>query len=504
VNGPRLSLAGITKVYPAVVANDDISLEVAPGEIHAVLGENGAGKSTLMKIIYGVVKPDAGTIRWEGKVVDVESPAHARRLGIGMVFQHFSLFETLTVAENIALALEPDRVGRDLRQRIGEVSAHYGLPLDPARHVHTMSVGERQRVEIVRCLLQSPRLLIMDEPTSVLTPQAVERLFQTLRTLAAEGCSILYISHKLEEIRALCHRATVLRAGRVTGSCDPRTESAASLARMMIGGDLPHPKHRVAHPGERRLVVDRLTLPAADPFGTSLADVSLEVRAGEIVGLAGVSGNGQQELMAALSGERTLENLGAIRIDDKPIGHLAAGARRALGLAFVPEDRLGRGAVPDMTLAENALLTAYRQGMVFNGFVRDDAVRDFASQTIAAFNVKAPGPEAAARSLSGGNLQKYIVGREIRQRPKVMIAGQPTWGVDVGAAAQIRQALIDLRDAGVAVLVVSEELDELFEISDRIAVIAQGRLSAAQPVRETNAETIGLMMAGSFIGAVTQ
>jgi simple sugar transport system ATP-binding protein len=501
VNAPRLSLAGITKIYPAVVANDDISLDVAPGEIHAVLGENGAGKSTLMKIIYGVVKPDAGTIRWEGKVVDVESPAHARRLGIGMVFQHFSLFETLTVAENIALALEPGQAGRDLPQRIDEVSARYGLPLDPARYVHTMSVGERQRVEIVRCLLQHPRLLIMDEPTSVLTPQAVERLFDTLRTLAAEGCSILYISHKLEEIRALCHRATVLRGGRVTGSCDPRAETAASLARMMIGGDLPHPKHRVASPGAGRLVVDRLTLPAADPFGTPLADVSLDVRAGEIVGLAGVSGNGQQELMAALSGERTVVDANAIRIDDKPVGRLPAGERRALGLAFVPEDRLGRGAVPDMTLAENALLTAYRQALVANGFVRGDAVRDFASQTIAAFNVKAPGPEAAARSLSGGNLQKYIVGREIRQHPKVMIAAQPTWGVDVGAAAQIRQALIDLRDAGVAVLVVSEELDELFEISDRIAVIAQGRLSAAQPVRETNAETIGLMMAGSFIGA---
>ena len=498
---PRLSLAGITKIYPAVVANDDISMDVAPGEIHAVLGENGAGKSTLMKIIYGVVRPDAGTIRWEGGEVEIASPARARRLGIGMVFQHFSLFETLTVAENIALALETEQAGDDLARRIGDVSARYGLPLDPARRVHTMSVGERQRVEIVRCLLQSPRLLIMDEPTSVLTPQAVERLFGTLRTLAAEGCSILYISHKLDEIRALCHRATVLRGGRVTGTCDPRAESSASLARMMIGGELPHPRHRAATPGQDRLVVDRLTLPSSDPFGTSLSDVSLTVRAGEIVGLAGVSGNGQQELMAALSGERPLADANAIRIDGRPVGTLAAGERRAAGLAFVPEDRLGRGAVPDMTLAENALLTAYAQGLVANGFVRRDAVRDYASGTIAAFNVKAPGPEAAARSLSGGNLQKYIVGREIRQQPKVMIAAQPTWGVDVGAAAQIRQALIDLRDAGVAVLVVSEELDELFEISDRVAVIAQGRLSAARPVRETNAEEIGLLMAGSFITA---
>jgi ABC-type uncharacterized transport system ATPase subunit len=503
---PRLSLEGITKVYPAVVANDGISLDVDPGEIHAVLGENGAGKSTLMKIIYGVVKPDAGTIRWEGEVVEIANPARARKLGIGMVFQHFSLFETLTVAENIALSLDAARAGTDLAQRVKEVSARYGLPLDPGRHVHTMSVGERQRVEIVRCLLQDPRLLIMDEPTSVLTPQAIERLFQTLRTLAAEGCSILYISHKLDEIRALCQRATVLRGGRVTGTCDPRQETAASLARMMIGGDLPRPLHRVAKPGEDRLLVDDLSLQADDPFGTSLSAISLGVRAGEIVGIAGVSGNGQQELLAALSGERTLDDANAIRIDGTPAGTLDAARRRALGLAFVPEDRLGRGAVPDMSLAENALLTAHREGMVRSGFVQRTTVDAFAHETIVSFGVKAAGTQAAARSLSGGNLQKYIVGREIRQRPKLLIAAQPTWGVDVGASAQIRQSLLDLRDQGVAVLVFSEELDELFEICDRIAVIARGRLSEARAVAETNAEAIGLMMAGSFIaeGAVNE
>src|SRR5258708_4607519 len=238
---PRLQLEGITKVYPSVVANRDIGLVVLPGEIHAVLGENGAGKSTLMKVIYGVVKPDAGTIRWEGRAVTVANPARARRLGIGMVFQHFSLFETLTVAENIALALDTDHIGIDLPARIRDVSAKYGLPLDPHRHVHTMSVGERQRVEIVRCLLQDPRLLIMDEPTSVLTPQAVERLVATLRRLAEEGCSILYISHKLDEIRALCQRATVLRGGKVTGECDPRPATSPSPAPLIIAPDLPPP-----------------------------------------------------------------------------------------------------------------------------------------------------------------------------------------------------------------------------------------------------------------------
>ena len=499
---PRLRLSGITKRYPSVVANDDIDLDVRDGEIHAVLGENGAGKSTLMKIIYGVIKPDAGTIEWNGRRVHIGSPARARKLGIGMVFQHFSLFETLTVAENIALALDPDRARSGLADRIREVSARYGLPLDPDRHVHSMSVGERQRVEIVRCLLQDPRLLIMDEPTSVLTPQAVEKLFATLRRLAAEGCSILYISHKLDEIRALCHRATVLSGGKVTGECDPRQESAAALARMMIGSDLPHPRHRDANArGDGALVVSHLTLFADDPFGTTLHDVNLAVRAGEIVGIAGVSGNGQAELMAALSGERRLAKAGSVTIDGTPAGRLHAGARRALGLAFVPEDRLGRGAVPEMTLGENALLTAHRQGLVAHGFVRAGAVRRYAQATIREFHVKAGGPDAVARSVSGGNLQKYIVGREIRQRPKVLIAAQPTWGVDVGAAAQIRQALIDLRDAGVAVLVVSEELDELFEICDRLAVIAQGRLSPAVPTRETNAAEIGLLMSGSFIAA---
>ncbi len=496
---PRLQLEGITKVYPSVVANQGIELRVLPGEIHAVLGENGAGKSTLMKIIYGVVKPDAGTIRWEGNEVTIANPSRARRLGIGMVFQHFSLFETLTVAENIALALEPGHAGADLPARIRDVSAKYGLPLDPHRHIHTMSVGERQRVEIVRCLLQDPRLLIMDEPTSVLTPQAVDKLFETLRRLAAEGCSILYISHKLDEIRALCHKATVLRSGQVTGNCDPRNESSSSLARMMIGADLPHPRHREAHAGDIALAVAALTLPADDPFGTALTEINFEVRAGEILGIAGVSGNGQKELMAALSGERPHSDAAAITILGTHAGELDAAQRRALGFAFVPEERLGRGAVPEMSLADNALLTAHRRGLTAHGFIRAEAVRSYAADTIKAYGVKAGGPDAAARSLSGGNLQKYIVGREIRQQPKVMIAAQPTWGVDVGAAAQIRQALLDLRDAGVAILVVSEELDELFEICDRLAVMAQGRLSPPKPVRETNAEEIGMLMAGAFI-----
>jgi ABC-type uncharacterized transport system ATPase subunit len=494
---PRLALTGITKRYPSVVANDDISLSVRPGEIHAVLGENGAGKSTLMKIIYGITKPDAGTILWNGQYETITTPSYARRLGIGMVFQHFSLFETLTVWENIALALDERVAPAKLAAKITEVSQKYGLPIDPYRLVHSMSVGERQRVEIVRCLLQEPKLLIMDEPTSVLTPQAVLVLFETLRRLASEGCSILYISHKLDEIRALCDSATVLRGGRVSGSAIPKNETNESLARLMIGGELAECRLVPRQPEEVRLELEHLSLPTADPFGTTLKDINLSVRSGEIVGIAGVSGNGQKELMAALSGER-LSSGSMIKLLGHAVGDLNPAKRRELGLTFVPEERLGRGAVPPMSLAFNALLTGSRKGMVLNGVIYPTVMRGFAKSVIERFKVKCGDEQSAAASLSGGNLQKYIVGRETMLGPKMMIVGQPTWGVDVGAAQLIRQALIDLRDQGVALLVISEELDELFLISDRIAVLAEGRLSPSVRPAETSIGQIGTWMSGKF------
>ena len=499
----RLELRNITKAYPAVIANDDVSLEVLPGEIHAVLGENGAGKSTLMKVIYGVTKADAGKILWNGKAVNIPNPAQARRLGIGMVFQHFSLFETLTIAENIALAVEEEFDLDALSTRIREVSERYGLPLDPRRLVHSLSVGERQRVEIVRCLLQEPQLLIMDEPTSVLTPQAVRKLFETLRRLADEDCSILYISHKLEEIRVLCHKATVMRGGKVTGEADPRQETVASLARMRIGRDLPvceHPEFDGG--GEPLLVIDGLSQKSDDPFGTDLKDIHLSVRSGEIFGIAGISGNGQKELLAALSGELPIDraNIAPITICGVAAGTLRADGRRDLGMAFVPEERLGRGAVPPMSLSDNAVLTGHRTGMVRFGLIEDELARVFAERCVEDFDVRCAGVHATARSLSGGNLQKFIVGREILQNPRVLVVAQPTWGVDVGAAAAIRQALIDLRNAGVAIFVVSEELEELFEICDRIAVIADGRLSPVKRSSDTDMEEIGLWMSGMFPG----
>jgi general nucleoside transport system ATP-binding protein len=495
---PRLVLRGITKRYPAVVANDNVNLEVRPGEIHALLGENGAGKSTLMKIVYGVTKPDAGTIIWEGQPVHISSPAEARRLGIGMVFQHFSLFETLTVAENISLALDERTAPEQLASRIRAVSENYGLPIDPNRLVHSMSVGERQRVEIVRCLLQSPKLLIMDEPTSVLTPQAVLKLFETLRRLSEEGCSILYISHKLDEIKALCDTATVLRGGRVTGTAIPSQETPESLARMMIGSELPECHLQPRAPGEIRLELDRLSLATLDPFGVTLREIGLSVRGGEIVGIAGVSGNGQKELLTALSGESIAGRADMVRIMERPAARLDPAQRRQLGLTFVPEERLGRGAVPALSLADNALLTGSSRGMVQHGVIRHPTVREFARSVIERFKVKCKSEQAAASSLSGGNLQKFIVGRETMLEPKVIVVAQPTWGVDIGASMLIRQALIDLRDRGVAVLVISEELDELFMISDRIAVMAQGRLSRAVPAAETSLEQIGGWMSGMF------
>lgn len=492
----RLELINITKRYGSLVANDQISLQVAPGEIHAVLGENGAGKSTLMKIIYGAVKADEGEIVWNGRSVSIESPAAARRLGIGMVYQHFSLFETLTVVENIALGLDEKFDLNALSKRVIEVSEKYGLPIDPKRTVYSLSVGERQRVEIVRCLLQNPSLLILDEPTSVLTPQAVLTLFETLRRLASEGVSILYISHKLNEIKTLCDCATILRGGKVTGTAIPKQESTASLAKMMIGRDLPAYEHPV-YTGESLPIfeVKQLNVQAPDIFGTSLENIQLSVKTGEILGIAGISGNGQAELLTALSGEITTAK-DCVLLEGRAIGNLNAGQRRALGFGFVPEERLGRGAVPAMSLTQNALLTAFRQGFVRYGLVSYEKARQFAQDCIQKFAVKASGTEAAARSLSGGNLQKFIVGREILQQPKVMVVAQPTWGVDVEAAAFIRQTLIDLSRQGVAIIVISEELEELFEISDRIAVLAAGRLSQAQPVSETNAEAIGLMMSG--------
>ncbi len=496
---PRLQLEGITKAYPAVVANDAVSLAVQPGEIHAVLGENGAGKSTLMKIIYGAVQQDAGSMQFDGQAVSIRNPQEARALGIAMVFQHFSLFETLTVAENVWLGLEKSSNLAEVTQRIRGKAAEYGLEIDPLRPVHTLSVGERQRVEIIRALLTNPKLLILDEPTSVLTPQAVDKLFETLRLLKSQGCSILYISHKLHEIRALCDSCTVMRGGKVVATCTPAQESNASLSRMMIGAEPPRLAHRASKAGAKVLQVKGLSLPKSDAFAVDLEGISLTVHAGEVLGIAGVSGNGQKELMAAISGEDPRSAPQAILIGEQAAGQLSPSERRALGLHFVPEERLGRGAVPVMSLAQNLLLT--RLESVNKGWISPDKLKSQAQGIIARFGVKAGGPNAAACSLSGGNLQKFIMGREIEVAPKLLVVSQPTWGVDVGAAAQIHAEILALRDAGCAVLVVSEEIDELFELSDRLQVIAKGRLSPSLARVDATLQLVGQWMSGLWTDA---
>ncbi|MGC3999393.1 MAG: ABC transporter ATP-binding protein [Anaeromyxobacter sp.] len=499
MTAPRLELRHVTKRYASVVANDDVALTVEPGRIHAILGENGAGKSTLMKIIYGAVTPDAGELRWDGNPVQIRSPHEARSLGIAMVFQHFSLFDTLTVAENVWLGLPASTPLQQVADGIRTKAAEYGLDLDPDAPVHVLSVGERQRVEIVRALLTDPRLLILDEPTSVLTPQAVEKLFVTLRKLAATGCSILYISHKLDEIRALCNACTVLRAGKVAGTCDPTQETTASLSRLMIGAEPPRIERQAPQPGELALEVLALDLTRHDRFSVPLEGVSLQVREGEIVGIAGVSGNGQRELMAALSGEDPRADVEAVRLFGRAIGRMGAGHRRRLGLNFIPEERLGRGAVPTLSLAHNLLLTREESLRRF-GWIDGRALHRQTAGIIDRYRVKSGGTKAVARSLSGGNLQKYIVGRELDALPKVLLVAQPTWGVDVGAAAQIRKELVALRDSGCAVLVVSDELEELFQITDRLHVMARGRLSPSIPTGEATVEQIGEWMSGLWPG----
>lgn len=492
----RLRVESLTKVYPSVVANEDVSLRVDAGEIHAVLGENGAGKSTLMKMIYGVTTPTRGKIFWEDKEVQIASPAQARALGIGMVFQHFSLFETLTVAQNTALSLPGHLSLSEVSRQIAEVSERYGLSVNPERYVHDLSVGERQRVEIIRCLLQKPTLLIMDEPTSVLTPAAVQRLFETLRQIRDDGCAILYISHKLDEIMALCDHATVLRGGKVTGECIPANETPQSMARMMIGHDFDVPSRPKSFEASTLLSVQCTNLPASDPYGVSLKGINMAVKGGQVLGIAGISGSGQEELCRLLSGETTVAQ-DLVLFDGQKIGQLNPKARRALGICYVPEDRQATAALGSLSLAENALLTAAdRASLAESGMLKRSRMRAFAKQCIDKFRVKAQGPDALAQSLSGGNLQKFIVGREMLQNPRVLICAQPTWGVDVGAAAFIRQQLIDLSRRGCAVIVLSEELDELFEVSDEICVIAAGELSPVREVSQTSVEEIGTWMSG--------
>ena len=501
----RLELVGITKAYPGCIANDSVEMTVKPGEIHALVGENGAGKSTLMKIIYGVVRPDTGQLIWNDRETLIEGPAHARRLGMGMVFQHFSLFQTLTVTENIALYLAREEYGslRRLRDRILKVGSDYGLDINPDRHIHTLSVGEQQRVEIVRCLLQDIQLLILDEPTAVLTPGEVNHLFQVLKKLAGEGCSILFISHKLDEVKTLCDRATILRGGRVTGSCIPADTTPEQISRMMLGDDLQIEKSMGAGtPGDETLSLEQVSVAPAGPFSIPLHHLTLSLRAGEITGIAGVAGNGQDELVDLINGELRPDS-GKLLLCSRDMTSAGVLDRRRGGLATVHADRLGRGSVGSMSLTENRLLTAYATDPDTQRFLHWRPLTERTRTLIQHYQVKASGPEATAASLSGGNLQKFIIGREIAQSPKVLVCFYPTWGVDVGSANRIHQELARLRNEGTAILILTEDLDELYLLCDRVGAICNGQLSPLAPGDQVSIETLGQWMAGAFNASQT-
>ena len=501
---PLLEVRRLTKVFGSLRACDAVDLTIEPGEIHALLGENGAGKSTLVKMLFGSLQPASGEIFWKGSPVTVTDPAFARSLGIGMVFQHFSLFDALTAAENIALSLNEKTPISAIAEKARALGEAYGLPLDPRMMVGDLSVGERQRIEIVRCLLQEPDLIILDEPTSVLTPQEADRLFVTLERLKAEGKSILYISHRLEEVKRLCDRATVLRHGKVVAHCLPAEETAASLARMMVGDEVSavvRPPAGIGAQESPLIEVRHLNRPPASAFAIPLSDIELTVHGGEVMGIAGVAGNGQGEFFEAISGEARQSDGSAIRFGGRDAGTLGITDRRLLGAAFVPEERLGHGAAPAMSLSENLLLSRHTTdassflgplGVIRSG-VLDNATR----RIIEAMDVRKSAEDPEASALSGGNLQKFLIGRELDRQPKVMIVNQPTWGVDAGAAARIRQALIALARDGSAVLVISQDLDELFEISDFIAVMHNGALSKPIPIGEATFEKIGLLMGGA-------
>ena len=496
---PRLAIKGIRKVYPSVVANDGIDLTVMPGEIHAVLGENGAGKSTLMKVIYGVIRPDAGEILWEGQAVTVPNPAQARALGIGMVFQHFSLFETLTVVQNVALALPGEFDLPALAKRIEEVSERYGLPVDPRRLVHALSVGDRQRVEIIRCLLQNPRLLILDEPTSALTPQETDDLLDRLRRMMAE-LSIIFISHKLNEVKALSDRVTILRHGEVVFHGSTADHSTAELAALMTGRDVVQPRNEQSGAPGREVLTVRALRVRGDRGNLALDGLDLDVRAGEILGLAGVSGNGQRELADALAGLRPVES-GSIRLDGAEIAH--ASPRRIIdgGMGYVPEDRHHEGIVGPFSVEENLVLKDVgKAGFSRHGFLRPGEIHRNAEELRERFDIRCSSTAAAAGTLSGGNIQKVILARELARGPKALVAVYPTRGVDMGAAEFIHGQLLALRRSSAGILLVSEELEEVMALSDRIAVIYKGRILEVLASRDATRRTLGLLMAGVPLG----
>jgi ABC-type uncharacterized transport system ATPase subunit len=495
----RLEMRGIVKRFPGVLANDHVDFDVSAGEIHALLGENGAGKSTLMRQLYGLYKPDEGQILINGEPVVFHSPADAIRAGVGMIHQHFMLVSTLTVTENVALGLKSTREPRlDLdrvAQRVEELSKIYGLKIDPSAYLWQLAVGEQQRVEIIKALYRGASLIVLDEPTAVLTPQEVDDLFVTFRRMAQEGHALIFISHKLHEVMAISDRVTALRDGKLAGTRSAQGATRAELAQMMVGREIKPLAPQPLKAGEVRLQISAMH--AMGDRGTeALRGVDLDVHSGEIVGLAGVSGNGQRELAECLAGLRKITQ-GTALIDGQDLTHVSLRERIEAGLAYVPEERMRDGAIREFSVEENLFLRdidnpKFTRG-IFLKFAEMDA---HARQLVSKFSVKTPRLDTPVKNLSGGNIQKLIMARELSRQPKVLIAAQPTRGVDIGASEYIRQRLLEQRENGVAILLISEDLDEILELSDRIAVMCEGRIVGIVKRGEATPEEIGLLMAG--------
>jgi len=495
---PLLTVRSITRHYGSVIACDAVDLSIGEGEVHGLIGENGAGKSTLVKMIYGLVRPDAGRIVFNHQPLQNHSPLTARRAGVSLVFQHFALIDALTVFENVRLSLRDEGGLQLLRRRLEALAEKYSLHVDMDRTVSTLSVSEKQRIEILRCLLQSPRLLMMDEPTSVLTPQEIERLLKLIGQIAADGCSVLFISHKLREVKSVCDRITVMRKGRVVHHGNIEDVDVETMAEHMIGTRLQAANAR-AETADTTAILTVSGLNQSRRLDTeiSLSNVNLTLRRGEILGIAGVAGNGQYELLEALSGERRNSPASSISLDGTAIAKLGPAERRRLGLCFVPEDRLGHGSVATMNLVENTVLTTWDgEENRSLGLIRYDRARQFAENIINQFDVRTGGVKDQAMQLSGGNLQKFIIGREVMKKPRVLIVAHPTWGVDAAAALAIRTALIEVARQGAGIIVVSQDLDELLEIANRLVVMNAGSISAALNAETVDATRIGMLMAG--------
>lgn len=497
----HMEMHGTVKQFPGVLAADHIDFDVRSGEVHALLGENGAGKSTLMKILYGLYKADEGDISLNGEKVVIRSPSDAIALGIGMIHQHFMLVPTLTVAENVALGLRSSREPLlnldEVSDRINELTRIYGLYVDPSAPVWQLAVGERQRVEIVKALYRGAALLILDEPTAVLTPQEVDELFGTFRQMVQDGHALIFISHKLHEVLAISDRVTVLRDGKHVGTVPTREASKQSLARMMVGREvLLRYDHPPVEAGEIRLQLDDVR--AQSDRGTeALRGISLKIRSGEILGLAGVSGNGQRELAEAIFGLRSV-TAGKVMLDNKDVTGAEASVLNRLGMSYIPEERMVDGVIKDFTVAENLILQEhslrpYSQSI----FLNPRAISQRCTQLIKSFNIRTPSQETPIKSLSGGNIQKLVLARELAREPRVLIAAQPTRGVDIGATEYIHQRLLEQRAKGTATLLISEDLDEILALADRIAVIYEGQIVGVVDRAEADVETLGLMMAGA-------